>query len=81
MKKLLKHIFLSTSFFLMAFTAMPTVVPLANAIPTEVSAAEITPRADVIYWRHRVLSDGTVQKRRWNETRGCWVDPHWINVN
>lgn len=80
MKQSLKHILFSFSVFFIAFTAMPTIVPLANTTPIEVSAAEISPRADVIYWRHRVLSDGTVQKRRWNETRGCWVDPHWITV-
>ena len=47
-------------------------------MPTAVEAAEIEPRADVIYWRFRTLDDGTIQKRRWNETRGYWVDPDWI---
>ena len=65
----------------MIFSAIPASVPSMLQIPTAVEAAEIEPRADVIYWVYRALSDGTIQKRRWNETRGYWVDPHWITVN
>ena len=25
--------------------------------------------------------NGKVQYRRWNQTRGYWVDKHWINLN
>ena len=35
-------------------------------------------RADVIVTKYRV-NNGVVQYRRWNETRGYWVDPDWIN--
>lgn len=80
MKKLFNHFLFSTSIFLIIFTSMPTIFSFKNITPVNVQAAEITPRADQIYWKYRVLSDGTVQKRRWNATRGYWVDPHWITV-
>lgn len=35
-------------------------------------------RTDVIVTKFR-LYNGLVQYRRWNETKGCWVDPDWIN--
>ena len=35
------------------------------------------PRIDVIKYVYRNL-DGRLQYRRWNETRGYWVDPDWI---
>lgn len=40
----------------------------------------IDPQADIIYYRYRV-NNGIRQKRRWNETKGCWVDPYWINID
>lgn len=65
------------------FTALSIMPAFPSIVQTSVTveAATIEPRADVIYWRFRELSDGTIQKRRWNETRGCWMDPYWINVN
>ena len=65
----------------MMFSAMTASIPTLVQMPTAVEAAEVEPRADVVYWVFRKLSDGTVQKRRWNETRGYWVDDHWIDVN
>lgn len=48
----------------------------------EVSEAsgEIMPRADVIVWKYRKYN-GLIQMRRWNETKGVWVDPEWITVS
>jgi len=45
----------------------------------------ITINADVIVSVFRIYYDsvypnGVVQVRRWNETRGYWVDPDWINI-
>lgn len=74
MKKFLFGTLIAT----MMFSAMPASIPAMLQMPTAVEAAEIEPRADVIYWRFRTLDDGTIQKRRWNETRGYWVDPDWI---
>lgn len=56
-------------------------VPGAQA-PATVCAAEAeeaAPYADVVYYVYRTWN-GWVQKRRWNETRGYWVDQYWINV-
>lgn len=77
MKKVIIGVMVAT----LAFSALPATIPTLLQAETTVEAAEIEPRADVIYWRYRTLSDGTIQKRRWNETRGYWVDPYWITVN
>jgi len=37
-------------------------------------------RADVIVRKYRI-NNGVTQYRRWNETRGYWVDPDWIDLN
>lgn len=79
--KVMKRLTIGVMAATMAFSAMPAAIPAMIQTPAAVEAAEIEPRADVIYWRFRTLSDGTVQKRRWNETRGYWVDPDWIDVN
>ena len=41
--------------------------------------SEIVPFADVIVYQYRIYN-GKRQYRRWNETRGYWVDPYWIDV-
>lgn len=79
--KVMKRLVIGVMAATMAFSAMPAAIPAMIQMPVAVEAAEIEPRADVIYWRFRTLDDGTVQKRRWNETRGYWVDPDWIDVN
>lgn len=80
MKTLIKYSLVTVCIFFMSLTSIPNILPFSSIIPVEVQAEEITPRADQIYWRYRVLDDGTVQKRRWNATKGYWVDPHWITV-
>lgn len=50
--------------------------------PTEtirVVDSGIQPYADVIVTKYRMY-EGKLQKRRWNETRGFWVDPYWITI-
>lgn len=74
----LKRAVLGLSVCMVALTAMPA-LPAVTKAPVEVEAA-IEPRADVIRWMYRELEDGTIQKRRWNATKGYWVDPYWINV-
>lgn len=34
---------------------------------------------DVIVKKYRIYN-GKRQYRRWNETKQCWVDPKWIDV-
>lgn len=79
--KIMKRLVIGVMAATMAFSAMPAAIPAVIQTPAAVEAAEIEPRADVVYWIYRVLDDGTLQKRRWNETRGYWVDPDWIDVN
>ena len=82
--KLAKRVIIGMLTATMLFSAMPASIPAMLQMPVTVEAsetAEIEPKADVIYWRYRTLSDGTIQKRRWNATRGYWVDPDWIDVN
>ncbi|MEY8311068.1 hypothetical protein AALA61_03575 [Oscillospiraceae bacterium 42-9] len=40
----------------------------------------IMPLADVIVMKTRIFN-GRLQCRRWNETRGYWVDPEWIDIS
>lgn len=77
--KFMKKMLIGAIVTSMLFSAVPANVPMLK-VPVTVEAAEIEPRADVVYWVYRALSDGTIQKRRWNETRGYWVDDHWITV-
>lgn len=79
--KLMKRLVIGVMAATMAFSAMPAAIPAMLQAPAAVEAAEIEPRADVVYWIYRTLSNGIIQKRRWNATRGYWVDPDWINVN
>ncbi len=59
---------------------MATSIPNAFAAnlppaPTSCGESEIAPYADVIIYRYRI-ANGKKQYRRWNETRGYWVDPY-----
>lgn len=47
------------------------------AVTTE--SGTVMPQADVIEVKYRI-SNGHVQYRRWNATRGYWVDATWKNV-
>ena len=50
--------------------------------PLYVSNSEdssIVPFADVIVYKYHLLN-GKQQYRRWDETRGYWVDPYWIDL-
>lgn len=38
-----------------------------------------SPRADIIECKYRT-HNGINQFRRWNSTRGYWVDPYWIDI-
>lgn len=53
----------------------------ATSIQSEGNSSEngvITPYADEIIYYYRV-NNGVLQYRRWNATRGYWVDANWIN--
>lgn len=58
---------------------LPAYAAVPAASPETVAEENIEPRADVIVIKYRVVN-GAYQYRRWNETRGYWVDPYWIDV-
>lgn len=73
--------------FAIIFTAILAVsaAPCALAAEADAPATESKPlgieaRADIIQYRYRVTPDGRLQVRRWNSTRGYWVDPYWKDV-
>lgn len=82
--KLLKCLLIPTCLFtltvgnLVTVTATP-LAPAAVEATADEAASTITPRRDVIVTLFRVYY-GQRQMRRWNETRGYWVDPAWINL-
>lgn len=77
--KLLTASLLFITLFMLPLETQAQEITPASSTPSQVSAA-IEPRADVIVWQYRTRPDGTLQKRRWNATKGVWVDPAWINV-
>lgn len=87
LQRLIISIFcLATMGTICAGAASAAEVPVQPAVSQEiaVTASEETqiqpqPRIDVIVNKYRV-HNGVLQYRRWNETRGCWVDPDWINM-
>lgn len=37
--------------------------------------------SDIIEYKYRVNSQGQLQYRRWNATKGYWIDATWLNAN
>lgn len=58
--------------------------PSEPAAPVVVAAAigggTAEPQSDIIETKFRTTADGGYQYRRWNATRGYWVDPYWIDI-
>ena len=78
----LKKALVIGSILMATLTVNPVnVVPFTEVTTTVCAATKPTveTKADVVYWVYRVKGDW-IQRRRWNETRGYWVDPFWINV-
>lgn len=57
-----------------AAECLPSITPNSSS-----SESEIVPYADIIVYEYRIYN-GVQQYRRWNQTRGYWVDPYWIDV-
>lgn len=49
------------------------------AVSIQSAEDEIHPCADVIKIKYRNYNN-RLQYRRWNETKGVWVDKNWIDV-
>ena len=68
------------------FVVMPTASVNAAEVEGEVQEQSVqndigvASCADVIVTKFRLNKD-KLQYRRWNQTRGYWVDKHWINLN
>lgn len=50
-----------------------------NVYTEETNSGGIMPYADIIETKYR-LNHGKAQYRRWNSTKGCWVDPEWMDL-
>lgn len=62
-----------------SFASFEGTPPLTSNDIDSTSESEIIPYADVIVYKYRIYN-GILQYRRWNETRGYWVDPYWIDI-
>ena len=81
MKALRKLFVLFFIILVLCSACLPAYAAVAD-IPPATTAEEgegIEPRADVIVFKYRIYN-GVYQYRRWNETKGYWVDPYWIDV-
>lgn len=74
MKKIAKLLFTACMLTVLApsFCANASVLTVSSNI-----SETMQPRASVIVYKFRNYK-GRMQYRRWNETKGCWVDPAWI---
>ena len=80
-KRILMALFLSCFMVSMLPVSYASGYSLAE-VPTCIGNSgdsSIVPFADVIVYKYRLLN-GKQQYRRWNATRGYWVDPYWIDL-
>ena len=69
------------------FVVGPTVNVSAAEVEQDVQEQSVqndigvAPCADEIVTKFRLYKKTKLQYRRWNQTRGYWVDKHWINLN
>ena len=73
----MKKIFIAVLLSLIVLSNQTVLISNAQQISNTTS---IAPYSDVYVTRYRV-NNGKLQKRRWNETKGVWADPYWIDVN
>lgn len=82
---ILKYFYRTISVIVCAFAiCMQTSAYAVNEITLHnesclISECDITPYADVIVLKTR-LYNGKPQYRHWNETRGYWVEPDWVDM-
>lgn len=69
------------------FVVAPAVSVSAAEVESEVQVQSeqsdigIVPCADEIVTKFRLIDGKKLQYRRWNQTRGYWVDKKWIDLN
>ena len=80
MKRKLLSVFATVLLISTFIPSAYAVNPVFEVLNTSASnESEIVPFADVIVYQYRIYN-GKRQYRRWNETRGYWVGPYWIDV-
>lgn len=68
------------------FVVAPAVSVSAAEVESEVQVQSeqsdigIAPCADEIVTKFRLIDGKKLQYRRWNQTRGYWVDKDWITL-
>ena len=70
---------LSVSLVLVASTSVGVSANEVVTVSTQTVDDSIEPRADIIETKYRLTPDGRLQYRRWNSTRGYWVDDKWLD--
>lgn len=80
-KKCLIAAAICASLFVVAPTAIVSAAEVESEVQTqnEQSNIGVAPYADEIVMKFRVHNN-KVQYRRWNQTRGYWVDKDWITL-
>ena len=69
------------------FVVMPTASVNAAEVEGDVQEQSVqndigvAPCADEIVTKFRLYKKTKLQYRRWNQTRGYWVDKDWIDLN
>ena len=64
---------------LLLFSLSATTFAMATP-PTEAMTESESPRADEIIAYYRVNNNGLLEMRRWNATRGYWIDDDWFVI-
>ena len=75
-------IFILFVFSVMSFSPFGNVhaAECTGSYQTVSNNISVEPRDDIIVTKFRILND-VIQYRRWNETKGVWVDDDWITDN
>lgn len=83
-----KQLILLSAMLILATSIIGGITGVSNVKAVEVqevyemtvSNENIIPHADVIVRKYRVIN-GVTQYRRWNETKGYWVDSEWLPLD
>lgn len=80
-KKFLIAVAICASLFVVASTVSVSAAEVEPEVQvqSEKSNIGVAPCADEIVTKFRMLN-GHLQYRRWNQTRGYWVDKKWIDL-
>ena len=87
MKYMKKKLLIVATVCASLFVVAPAVSVSAAEVESEVQVQSeqsdigIAPCADEIVTKFRLYKKTKLQYRRWNQTRGYWVDKDWIDLN